>query len=101
MYAEAIDWLNLTLSVAVIVLPTLIVLALTALGGAAAVEQGRKLWKSLRVTVDEPSDPIVAMIAAAVKQRPEIVSGFLVSLFDATFAEAVPLGERETGDAAK
>ena len=95
VYAEAIDWLNLTLSVALIVLPTLIGLALTALFGAQAVEQGRKLWKSLRQTVDEPTDPIVAMLAAAAKQKPEMVSSFLVALFDATFAEAVPMAERE------
>lgn len=94
VYAEAVDWLNLVLSVGLIVLPTLFVLALTAIGGAQAVEQGRKLWASLRVTVDEPSDPVVAMIATAVKQRPELISTWLVALFDSTFAESVPLAER-------
>ena len=87
LYAEAVDWLGLVLSALLVVLPTLLALALVFLGGAGAVNSGRKLWESLRPAVDEPTDPLNQIIAAALKQRPELVSDFLVKLFDATFAE--------------
>lgn len=102
LYAEAVDWLGLVLSVALVVLPTLLVLALVFLGGAGAVNSGRKLWESLRPAVDEPTDPLIQMIAAALKTRPELVSDFIVGLLDATFepSGAVPLGEVLVGGGA-
>lgn len=97
VYAEAVDWLSLMLSVALVVLPTLIILALTGIGGAAAVKAGRALWLSMRVTVDEPGDPVVMLVAGALKQKPELISEFLVRLFDTTFE---PPAEVNIGDAA-
>lgn len=99
LYAEAVDWLSLVLSVALVVLPTLFVLALTALGGVAAVKAGRDLWQSLRVTVDEPGDPVVMLVAGALKQKPELISEFLVRLFDTTFE--APTVEVNIGEAPK
>lgn len=90
---DAVNMTEWVLSIAVVVLPTLIVLAVSAWASREVIDQLRKLWLSVRggvvAAVDEGTDPAVVLLASLVKRDPVTLAKttkraaeFLVSVLD-------------------
>ena len=76
------EYLELVISAAVVVLPTLALLVAVALGGEAAVRAVRRLARSARPAVDEPGDALVQWLADKMSMSPDEVSVYLLKLLD-------------------
>lgn len=82
IWGQSIDWVSGVLSVAVIVLPTLAAIIVTALLGAQALPAFRKLVRSLREYVDQPTDSVIVALAKALNIPPEKLSEAITKLVD-------------------
>ncbi len=82
IWSETAWYVQLIFNVLLLVLPTLIGLAVVSAGGAKVVDTVRMLAKSIRPAIDEPTDPLVALLAERTGRRPETVRDFLTGNLD-------------------
>lgn len=82
LWGFSVDVVNGVLSIAVIVLPTLAAIIVTALLGAQALPAFRKLVRSLRQYVDQPTDSAVKFIADQLHVTEEQVIAALTKVID-------------------
>lgn len=64
VWAAAYDWLRIVLTIAVFIIPTLVFLWLTLFASGKAITAARGVYKQIRQFFDEPTDPLVMLIAA-------------------------------------
>src|SRR3990167_4645900 len=83
------DVVNAVLSIAAVVLPILSALIVTALVGAQALPAFRKLVRSGRVYVDQPTDDMVVALAKALRVDPAWLSKKLTEGLDEMGKEPV------------
>ena len=89
LWSQSIDWVSIVVSVAVIVLPTLATIVVTALLGAQMVPAARKFVLSLRSFVDQPTDAAIVALAKELHVTPEWLSAKITELIDASGKEPV------------
>jgi len=89
LWGQSIDWVSIVVNVAVIVLPTLATIIVTALVGAQALPAFRKLVRSLREYVDQPSDNAVKFLADQLGVTEEQVIAALTKVIDEMGKEPV------------
>ena len=89
LWSQSIDWVSIVVNVAVIVLPTLATIIVTALVGAQALPAFRKLVRSLREYVDQPSDNAVKFLADQLGVTEEQVIAALTKVIDEMGKEPV------------
>jgi hypothetical protein len=95
LWTETNEWIQLCFNVLMLVLPVLAGVAATSVFGAAMINAIKRFYAEwLRPAIDEPTDPIVALIAQRMKRDPQVVVDFIVSNLDAVIAvlpeEAAP-----------
>jgi len=89
VWGFSIDVVNAVLSIAVVVLPILAALIVTALVGAQALPAFRKLVRSLREYVDQPTDSAVKFLADQLGVTEEQVIAALTKVIDEMGKEPV------------
>ena len=82
VWSQAVDWLNIVLTFAVMVLPPLVVLALTALGGTALVAAGKKLAQAMREFVNDPTDAAIKWLAKQTGIPEQVLSDAITAVLD-------------------
>ena len=99
LWSESSWWLELVFNVLMLVLPTLAALAAASVFGASVIRAIKTIWREwLRPALDEPTDPLVKIIADKTGRKPETVSKWLTESIDDVIAllpaESVPLAEK-------
>ena len=89
IWGFSVDVVNAVLSIAVVVLPILSALIVTALVGAQALPAFRKLVRSLREYVDQPTDSAVKFLAEKLGVTEEQVIAALTKVIDEMGREPV------------
>jgi len=89
LWGFSIDVVSAVLSIAVVVLPILATIVVTALLGAQALPAFRKLVRSLREYVDQPTDTAIVALAKELHVTPEWLSEKITELIDASGKEPV------------
>jgi len=89
IWSQSVDWVSIVLSVAVIVLPTLATIIVTALLGAQMMPTARKVVRSARVYVDQPTDSAVKFLADQLGVTEEQVIAALTKVIDEMGKEPV------------
>ena len=89
LWSQSVDWVSIVVNVAVIVLPTLATIIVTALVGAQALPAFRKLMRSLRSFVDQPTDSAVKFLADQLGVTEDQVIAALTKVIDEMGKEPV------------
>ena len=82
LWSQSVDWVSIVVNVAVIVLPTLATIIVTALVGAQTLPAFRKFVRSLRSFVDQPTDSAVKFLADQLGMTEEQVIAALTKVID-------------------
>ena len=89
IWGFSINWVNAVISIAVIVLPTLAGIIVTTLFGAQLLPAFRKLVRSAREYVDQPTDSAVKFLAKQLGMTEEQVIAALTKVIDEMGKEPV------------
>jgi len=65
VWSLSVDWLNIVLTFAFLVLPTLLIFAVSALFGAGAVRSFKQLLVALRPYINDPTDAFIKELEEA------------------------------------
>lgn len=75
------EWLELVFNVLLLIIPALAAVAITTASGATVVATVQKSWKLIRPAIDEPTDPLILLLASRIGWTPEQVSAWLLENF--------------------
>lgn len=83
VWNETYWWVNVVWNILLVVVPVLAALAATSAFGAAVIRTFKTAWKEwVRPAVDDPSDPLVKLLAEKTGLPAEVISDFLVENLD-------------------
>ena len=102
IWNETAWYLRVVFNILLVIIPALVVLVVASEGGIKVVRTAKMLFKTFRKAIDEPTDPLIALIAAKTGYKPEVVSDLLVTKVDEVIAllpgeeeQAVTAGVKE------
>ena len=98
LWNETHQWAEIVFNALLLVLPVLAALAATSATGAVMIRTIKKVYSEwIRPAIDEPTDPLVILLAAKIGKDPAWVAKQLLENLDAVAAvlpeEAKPLPE--------
>lgn len=102
IWNETAWYLRVVFNILLVIIPALVVLVVASEGGIKVVRTAKMLFKTFCKAIDEPTDPLIALIAAKTGYKPEVVSDLLVTKVDEVIAllpgeeeQAVTAGVKE------
>lgn len=90
LWAQAVDWIRFWITAALFVLPPLVVMFVTLFAGKHVVAAARTLYAWVRPYIDEPSDPVIAMLAARSGLAPDRVIELVTDNLDSVLLAITP-----------
>jgi len=103
IWSESSEWLEIVYNVLLLVIPALAGLAATSVFGAGLIRSIKLFWREwLRPALDDPTDPLVKLIAERTGRKPEDVSKWLTERIDEVIGvlpdEGQPLAEKKISE---
>lgn len=99
IWNESSEWLEIVYNILLLVIPALATLAATSVFGAGLVRSIKIFLREwARPAMDEPTDPLVKLIAERTGRKPDVVSKWAVERIDDIIGvlpeEGQPLAEK-------